>query len=125
MLVGQPQLGFSITDPFKAVGRGIKTVAKTGYQVAQDPRVQRAAVAAAQAYAPSQYAQATMYAQRAQQILRPPGAPPPPPPQMMPMPMPEMPEDVAPAMAPVQKGNMLPMLLLGGGALVLILLLRR
>lgn len=135
MLVGQPQLGFSITDPFRAVARGVATGARyagrgvvaagrAGYQAAKDPRVQRAAAAAAQAYAPGQYARASEYADRARGIIAPPG-------QMMPPPqMPMMPggdEDGGGVMpgAPVQKGNMFTIAALVGAGLVIFLLLRK
>lgn len=108
----------------------LKTAGKAVYNVARDPNVQRAAMAAGQAYAPQQYAQAATYADRARglvQQIRPPG-----PPQMMPqgpmppqMPMPPMDDEPPARMAPIQKGNLLPMLLLGGGVVVLVLLLKR
>jgi hypothetical protein len=135
VIVGQPQFGFSITDPFKAVGRGIATGAKyagrgavaagrAGYRAAQDPRVQRAAAAAAQAYAPAQYAQASEYADRARGILMPPGQAPMPMPQM---PMPGGDEDMGPPApgGPVQRGNMITIAALVGAGLIVFLLLRK
>lgn len=123
MLYGT-QLGF---NPFATVASGIRSVAKGAYSVASDPNVQRAAVAATQAYAPNQYAQAVMYADRARGILRPP-----PPPGAMPMPPPQMPppgpdgdDDVSTKMAPVQKGNLMPLAIGGAALLVLILLLKK
>lgn len=134
MLVGQPQLGFSITSPFKAVAKGIYTAHVVGTKalihVAKDPRAQRAAVAAAQAYAPDRYAQATQYAQQAQSFLRPPGP-------QAPIPMPAMiPPDAEagddgggmPQVAPggrVQRGNMLTFALIGGAVLVVFLMMKK
>jgi hypothetical protein len=128
VLIGQPQLGFSITTPFKYAARGVQSVAKYGYRVAQDSRVQQAAAAAAQAYAPSQYATATMYADRARGIIAPPGAMLPPPGAMMPAPMPAGGDDVdmAPASAgPVQKGNMITIGVIVGVGVLAFLLLRK
>jgi len=111
VLVGTPQLGF---NPFSAV----KSAARGVYHVAADPRVQRAAASAAQAYAPGQYAQVTEYADRARGIIRPPGPMGPGPGPMMPGPAAD--DDAAPAPAgPVQRGN----LLLIGGAVVVGLVL--
>lgn len=120
-------LGF---DPLSVV----KSAAQTVASVAQRDDVQRAAVAAAQAYAPKQYAKATEYADRARGVLV---APAPgivaPVPAAMPMspvvaPATARPDDygeLAPATAPVQKGNLSTMLLIGGGAAVLLLLLMK
>ena len=131
VLVGQPQLGFSITDPFKAIASGAKYVGKTAYSAAQDTRVQRAAAAAAQAYAPGQYAQVTEYADRARGIFRPPGPQTPmqmPMPMMPPQAMPPMDDDGGPMPAPggpVQKGNLLTIGALVGAGLIVLLLLRK
>lgn len=132
MLIGQPQLGFSVTSAFKSVGRGIATGARAGYSAASDPRLQRAAAAAAQAYAPGQYAQVTEYADRARGIIRPPMPGQPMPMQQMPMPqMPQMPmpggdDDMGPAPGgPVQKGNMFMIAALAGAGLLVFLLLRK
>lgn len=115
-------LGF---DPVSLVTSAAQRVAS----VAQRDDVQRAAVAAAQAYAPKQYARVTEYADRARGIMPGPGAVP-----QMPAAMPMMPVvasatarpddygELAPATAPVQKGNLSTMLLLGGGAAVLLLI---
>lgn len=119
-------LGISL-NPFHYV----KSAATSVYHAAQDPRVQQAAAAAAQAYAPNQYAQATMYADRARGIVQlPPGAVPGPPP-----PMPgggAMVDDGgadegAAVVHPnvIQKNNFMPYIVIGGGALVLLLLLKR
>lgn len=122
MLIGQP-IGASFTSV-------VKSAARTAAGVAQDPRVQRAAVAAAQAYAPEKYAQVTEYAQRAQRVRGAwrgqPGMRPPPMQQQQMMPMPEsMPEDFPPpAAAPVQKGNMLGIAAIIGAGVVIFLLLR-
>lgn len=64
MVLSQPQLGFSITSPFKAVGKGI-------LKVVEDPRARRVGSVAAQTYAPDQYAQVQSYATQADQILHP------------------------------------------------------
>ena len=141
VLVGTA-LGFSITDPFKAVGRGVAAVAKTGYKVGSDTRVQRAAVAAAQAYAPKKYAQVTKYADQARGIVRgpqpqapgmpqqpqpqAPGMPQQPQQQMAPMPEEMMAEEPMPRSAgPVQKGNFTTLALIGGAAVLLIVLLKK
>lgn len=122
MLIGHP-LGASFTSVVKSAARGAASVA-------QDPRVQRAAVAAAQAYAPQKYAQVTEYAERARAVRgawR--GQPGMPPPQMAPMqsqmmPAP-MPEDFAPpSAAPVQRGGMLGIAAIIGAGVVIFLLLR-
>lgn len=141
MLVGQPQFGFSITDPFKAVARGVATGARyagkgvvaagrAGYSAAQDPRLQRAAAAAAQAYAPGQYATATEYADRARGIFRPPGPQSPiPMPAMMPPGQEQaMDEDGGgpmPGAGPAQRGNMLTIGAIVGVGLLALLLLRK
>lgn len=123
MLVGQPQLGFSITDPFKKIGTAVYKAHVEGtkllVQAAKDPRVQRAAAQSAQAYAQAkyapQYAKGMEYYQQGRQILRPP-------PGAM---MPQQPEQAfdeegepMPASSPVQHGN----IMLIGGAVVLGLL---
>lgn len=124
MVISGPRLGFSFTSLVKTVGHDVKSVAT-------NPTVQRAAVAAAQAYAPNKYQQATYWADRARGILAPPGtvnvpvAPPPPPPGL-PMPAPDDGEDGAPVGPQhVEKNKMLPWLIIGGGGLVLLLLLKR
>lgn len=124
MLIGTP-LGF---NPFSSIASGVKAAAKGVYSVASDSRVQRAATSAAQAYAPAQYAQATAYADRARGLIRPPGQPMSPP-QMMPPPMPPpgpmMDDDAGPAMAPVKKGNLIPLVMIGGAAVLVLLLLKK
>lgn len=124
VLIGQP-IGASFTSV-------VKSAAKSAYSVAQDPRVQRAAVAAAQAYAPKQYAQATMYADRARGLVRQPRPMIPqgmaPMPQQM-APMPQMPmEDEMPmaprSAGPVQKGNMMGIAAIAGAGVLIFLLLR-
>lgn len=122
MLVGTP-LGFNPTSALKRVARG-------AYDVARDPNVQRAAMAAGQAYAPQQYAQAAMYADRARGLVRagaPQGPPMPPQMQMMPPQGPPMYDesDGGPQMAPVKKGNMLPLLLIGGAIVVVLFVLKK
>lgn len=124
MVISGPRLGFSFTSLVKTVGHDVKSVAT-------NPTVQRAAVAAAQAYAPNQYSRATYWADRARGIIAPPGtvnvpvAPPPPPPGP-PMPAPDDGEDGAPVGPQhVEKNKMLPWLIIGGGGLVLLLLLKR
>lgn len=124
MLIGQP-IGASFTSVVKSAAKGV-------YSVAQDERVQRAAVAAAQAYAPQKYAQVTKYADRARGIIRPPrpaaqGMMPAPQPQMMP-PQAQMPmEDFGPPMpaaGQVQKGNFTSIAMIAGAGLLIFLLLR-
>lgn len=119
MVISGTPLGFSLTSLVHDVS-----------SVAQNEAVQRAAVAAAQAYAPNQYAKATYYADRARGIIAPPGtaivpvAPPPPPPgPPMPAPGPDDEEPVGPQH--VEKNKMLPWIIIGGGGLVLLLLLKR
>ena len=118
-------LGFSL-NPFHYV----KSVATTVYHVAQNPNVQRAAASAAQAYAPNQYAQATQYADTARGLLPPPGAA---------MQVPVSPgggtamvddggaDEGAAVVHPnvIQKNKWLPFAVIGGGAVVLLLLLKR
>lgn len=126
MVISGPRLGFSFTSLVKTVGHDVKSVAT-------NPTVQRAAVAAAQAYAPSQYQRATYWADRARGIIAPPGtvnvpvAPPPPPPAMAPPPSgpDDGGDDGAPVPQHVEKNKMLPWLIIGGGGLVLLLLLKR
>ena len=81
-------LGFSITSGLKSVARGVVKAHVVGTKalvnVARNPNVQRAAVAAGQSYVQSKYADqyaraAGLYSQ-GKQLLRPPGAPMPPPP---------------------------------------------
>ena len=110
----------------------MKSAATSVYHVASNPNVQRAAAAAAQAYAPDQYAQATQYADHARGIFRtPPGA----------VPMPGPPpgagggamvddggaDEGAAVVHPnvIQKNKWLPFAVIGGGAVVLLLLLKR
>jgi hypothetical protein len=130
VLVGH-QLGFNPLSSIKSVARG-------AYRVASDSRVQQAAAAAAQAYAPEQYATATQYADQARGIIRPPmpgmGPGPqmpmqqqmPAPPQMPQQQMP-VPDDDGPTApgGPVQKGNLLMYAAIGGGLLVVLLMLRK
>lgn len=128
MLLGQ--LGFNPLNVVKSAAKGV-------YSVASDPRVQQAAAAAAQAYAPEKYAQVSKYADQARGFVRVargprqpgmPGMPPrpmmPPPPAMAPMP-PMMDEDGMPPAAPVQKGNLMPLMIGGAALVVIVLLLRR
>ncbi len=122
VLVGQ--IGFSVTDVFK-----------TAAQAAADPRTQRVAATAANAYYPEQYQQVQQGVQQAKQVLRTndihyqqlmqrrarqPMMP------MMPMqPMPQFDPDGAPGSSPVEHGNLL---MIGGVAvagLFLFLLLRK
>ena len=123
MVISGTPLGFSITSLVKTVGHDVKSVAT-------NPTVQRAAVAAAQAYAPNQYSQATYWADRARGIIAPPGtvnvpaAPPPPPPG--PPPAPDDGGDNVPVPAQtVEKNKMLPWIVIGGGGILLLLLLKR
>lgn len=71
VVLSQSPLGFSITSPFKAVGRGIATGAKGVYHVVQDPRAQRLATTAAEQYAPNKYAAAQAQARSITQALHP------------------------------------------------------
>ena len=122
MVISGTPLGFSITSVVKSVGHDVAAVAR-------NKSVQQAAAAAAQAYAPNQYSQATYWADRARGIIAPPGtvnvpaAPPPPPP---PGPAPGG-DDDAPPVGPqhVEKNKMLPWLIIGGGGVLLLLLLKR
>lgn len=135
MLVGQPQLGFSITDPFKKVGQfvykthvvGTKAIVKA----IKDPRVQQAAVQSAQQYAASQggggaysqyAAQYAPYVQAARSAFRPP--PGMGPPGAVPM-APDEEGEMAPAASPVQHGNMLTIGAIIGVGVLAFLLLRK
>lgn len=131
MLISAPQLGFSITSPFKAIARVGTRVAKGVYSTARDPNVQAAAVAAAQQYAPGQYAQVTQQANRyvqqgrqIQQILRPPGAPPP---MMPPPPMPDGGDDGAPEPGQHIKTShgLFTFAAIAGAGLIVVLLLKK
>lgn len=126
MLVGQPQFGFSITDPFKQVGKfvvkthviGTKAIVKA----IKDPRVQQAAAQYAQQKYGTQYAQGMDYYQQGRQLLRPPPGP------MTPDGQPAMPDaegELAPAASPVQHGNMLTIGAIVGVGLLAFLLLRK
>lgn len=111
-------LGF---NPFSAIKSGVTTVARGAVRVASNPNVQRAAAAGAQAYAPAQYAQAQMYADRARGILRPPpGAPPPPMPMMLPPP--DMDQG---APRPVKSNGMMLAALVGAGLIVVLLMTKK
>lgn len=133
MLVGQPQLGFSVTDPFKKVGQfvykshviGTKAIVKA----IKDPRVQQAAAQSAQQYAAqsgqggqyaAQYAKYSPYIQAARGAFMPPGAVPGPGGQPM---MPDEEGEMAPAASPVQHGNLFTIgAILGVGVLAFLLL---
>lgn len=119
MLVGH-QLGFNPLSSIKSVARGV-------YHAASDSRVQQAAAAATQAYAPGQYATAMEYADRARGIIRPPapGMMPMPQQQMMPMPSPDNDGGGPPAGGRVQKSNMLVYAAIGGVGLIVFLMMRK
>lgn len=133
MLVGQPQLGFSLTTPFSAVGKFVVQTHKMGTKAIvsaiKNPNVQRAAVAAGQQYAqskyPDRYAQGAGYYDTAKGIFRPQGAPMAPPPGADSDDGPDMAPVPGGGMAPVQKGNITTLLLLGGAALVVIMLMKK
>lgn len=121
MVISGTPLGFSFTSLVKSVGHDVASVAR-------NKTVQQAAVAAAQAYAPNQYNQATYWADRARGVIAPPGTanvPVPPPPPPGPAPGPDAGDDVPVPAQHVQKNKMLPWLIIGGGGLVLLLLLKR
>lgn len=124
VLVGQ--IGFNPLDAFKQVAR-------TSAQVAADPRTQRVAATAANAYYPEQYQQVQQGVDQARQVLRqndvryqqlmqrqaqrP---------RMMPMPMmPQFDPDGAPTSSPVEHGNIIGLIGIGAAGLVLFLLLRK
>lgn len=95
-------------------------------EIATNQNVQRAAASAAQAYAPGAYAQANQYADVARGLIPPGGA------QPMPMPPPgavvqheDGSEGVVEHRSVIQKNKLLLPIAIGGGALVLLLLLRR
>jgi hypothetical protein len=115
-----PGLGF---NPFSYV----KSAATSIYHVAQNPNVQRAAASAAQAYAPEQYAQATQYADQARGLLPPPGAIPVSPGAPGAMVDDGGADEGAAVVHPnvIQKNKWLPFAVIGGGAVVLLLLLKR
>lgn len=123
MVSASAPLGFSL-NPF----RYVKQAASGVYHVASDTRVQRAAAAAAQAYAPNQYAAASTYADRARGIISPGQMPPP-----MPMAPPgAVVDDAGSDGGPVvehpniiQKNKFMPFIIIGGGALVLLMLLKK
>ncbi len=127
MLVSAPQLGFSITSPFKTIARVGTRAAKGAYSVARDPRVQMAVAAVAQRYAPGQYAQVTQQAQQflqqgrqIQQALRPPPGTPPPP-QAIPAD-----DDTMPDSPPVKASHgLFTVAAIAGAGLVLVLLLKK
>lgn len=117
MVISGMPLGFSFTSLVKSVGHDVASVAR-------NQTVQQAAVAAAQAYAPNQYNQATYWADRARGVIAPPGTvnvPAGPPPA----PAPDTSDDAPVPAQHVQKNKMLPWLIIGGGGLVLLLLLKR
>lgn len=136
MLVGQPQLGFSLTTPFKAVGKFVVDSHKMGTKAIvsaiKNPNVQRAAAAAGQSYVqnkyPDRYAQGADYYATAKGILRPPGPQAPIPTPAMEPPGDDGP-DVAPVpgggMAPVKKGGLTTLLLIGGAAVVIVMLMKK
>jgi hypothetical protein len=109
-------LGF---NPFRAIVHahvvGTRAIAKA----IQNPRVQQAAIAAGQAYG----GRAGSYANYAQQFTQPqPGQMPPGPPATGD----EVANDDGTAtMAPVKKGNLLPLALIGGAALVVLFMLKK
>jgi len=99
-------------------------------KAATDPRAQTLVATAAQAYAPEQTkkitaatSQALQHYRQARAILQQPRRPGGPPPQMMPMP--QMDADGMPPVAPVQKSNILTFGIIGGAALVVLLMLRK
>jgi hypothetical protein len=109
-------LGF---NPFRAIVHahvvGTRAIAKA----IQNPKVQQAAIAAGQAYG----GRAGSYANYAQQFTQQPG-------QMPPQGPPAASDEVAnddgsAAMAPVKKGNLLPLALIGGAALVVLFMLKK
>lgn len=113
MVLAGPQLGFSITAPFKKIGQ------VTG-RVLLDPRTANVAQNAAGIYAPKQYAQAQAAVAQAQRLMQKPQAAPAKMPQMPMMPMfaPEPP-------APVNRNSQI--LTIGGiavGAVILVMLLK-
>ena len=134
MIFGQPQLG-AWTDPFKKVGKVVYKAHVVGtkalVKVAKDPRVQQAAAQSAQQYAQKNYSQqyqaVTPYAQQAKAILRPPGPQAPVPmPQMMPPGGEEDAGDMMPTSAgPVQKGNFTTLALIGGAAIILLVMMKK
>lgn len=135
MLVGQPQFGFSITDPFKKVGQlvykthviGTKAIVK----VIKDPRVQQAAAQSAQQYAASQggggqyaaqYAKYSPYVQAARNAFMPgqqPGV------MMPPQQVLDNEGEPMPASSPVQHGNFMFVGALVGVGVLAFLLLRK
>lgn len=113
-------LGFS---PFSA----LKTVARTAARVATNPNVQRAAVAAGQAYAPEQYAQAQQYAAKARHVYRTVIGPNGRPIQVAadaPTDMPPVATDSSPEPGGKSGGGMLTLAAIGGGLLLVLLLTR-
>ena len=133
MIFGQPQLG-AWTDPFKKVGQVVYKAHVVGtkalVKVAKDPRVQQAAAQSAQQYAqqkyPDQYAKAAPYAQQARGILRPPGPQAPiPMPQMMPPGGDEDGDMMPTSSGPIQKGNFTTLALIGGAAIILLIMMKK
>lgn len=116
VVLSQPQLGFSITAPFKAVGKGL-------VRVASDPRAQRVGNVAAQAYAPAQYQQVASYANQADQILHPHQQVALLPRGGMPAPMPMY--DDGGGNLPVQKSHILSIAAIVAGGLIVFLLVRK
>lgn len=114
MLVGQAQFGF---NPFRAIVRAHVVGTRAIAHAIQNPNVQRAAITAAQAYG-GNYATAAGYAQ---QVL--PGQAPPP--GAMPPPDGGGGDDGGPMEAPVKKGNLLPIAMIGGAALLVLLMLKK
>ncbi len=116
VVLSQPQLGFSITSSLKSVGKGIA-------RVATDPRTRRVGTAAAQAYAPGQYAQVQSYATQADQILHPHQQV-----ALLPkggmMPPPEQYDDGG-GNLPVQKSHVLTIAAIVAGGLIVFLLVRK
>ncbi len=111
MVLAGPQLGFSVTAPFKKVAQ------VTG-RVLQDPRTANVAQNAAGIYAPKQYAQAQAAVAQAQRLMQKPGTPAPLP--QMPM-LPMFPEP----RTPVNRNSQI--LTIGGiavGAVILLMLLK-
>lgn len=140
MLVGQPLRDFgptnlgAWTDPFKKIGKTVYKAHVVGTRVlvkaAKNPNVQKAAAQSAQAYAqqkyPEQYAKGAGYVEQAKAIYRPPQPQAPGMPQQMAPQQEEMAEDAPmPGGGPVQKGNFTTLALIGGAAVLLLIMMKK
>jgi len=129
VLVGQPQLGFSL-GPLKSIHKQLSKLdvgTPIVKKILRNPQTRAIAAQTAAQYAqqkyPGQYAQFQQYAAQAQALRQQGQVPPPPPPGMM---VPPMDEDAVPANAgPVQRGNITMLALLGGAALLIIFMMKK